>query len=81
MQLVPIGGLNIDEVIFNIRKEMDTRLNPSSAILDGVSLEELTNFAVPLSSQQSQDQIHDGIILGYKDGKLVEEKELNGGSF
>jgi hypothetical protein len=81
MQLVPIGGISLDDVIYHIRNELSTKLNPASAILDGVSLEELVNFAVPLSSQQTPDQIHDGVLLGYKDGKLVEETSLNGGEF
>ena len=50
-------------------------------ILDGVALEELTNFSVPLTGQQTPDQQQDGVLLGYKDGKLVEEPNLNGGTF
>ena len=81
MQLVPIGGISLYDVIYHIRQELGTRLDPASAILDGVSLEELTNFAVPLTSQQTPDQLHDGVLLGYKDGRLVEETDLNGGTF
>jgi hypothetical protein len=64
----------VDQMVSN-------KLNSLSALLDGVSLEELTNFAVPLTGQQTQDQLHDGVLLGYRDGKLVEENNLNGGTF
>jgi hypothetical protein len=57
------------------------RLSAYQNILDGVSLEELTNFAVPLLSAQTPDEKEDGVLLGYRDGKLVEEKNLNGGEF
>jgi hypothetical protein len=57
------------------------RLSAYHNILDGVSLEELTNFAVPLLSAQTPDEKEDGVLLGYRDGKLVEEKNLNGGEF
>jgi len=56
-------------------------LKNSASVLDGVKLEELVNFSVPLTSQQSPDQIEDGVLLSYKDGKLVEETNLNGGTF
>lgn len=64
-----------------IKTMIDRRLQPYMDILDGVSLEELTNFSVPLTGEQTPDQREDGIILGYKDGKLVEEPNLNGGTF
>ena len=60
---------------------IEQKLDQSSNVLDGVSLEELLNFAVPLSSEQRADQLQDGVLLSYKDGKLVEEVDLNGGSF
>jgi hypothetical protein len=60
---------------------IETKLKDSENILDGVALEELVNFSVPLSGEQRQDQLDDGILLSYKDGKLVEETNLNGGSF
>ena len=60
---------------------VEQKLKLSSNILDGVSLEELVNFAVPLSSEQRADQLEDGVLLAYKDGKLVEEVDLNGGTF
>lgn len=64
-----------------IQKLIDQRLDQYKGILDGVALEELTNFDVPLLSAQTTDEKEDGIILSYKDGKLVEEKDLNGGEF
>lgn len=60
---------------------VELKLQNSSNVLDGVSLEELVNFAVPLSSDQRADQLEDGVLLAYKDGKLVEEADLNGGAF
>lgn len=60
---------------------VETTLSASSAVLDGVSLEELVNFAIPLSTSQDPEMNKDGILLGYKDGKLVEEHDLNGGKF
>jgi hypothetical protein len=60
---------------------VEQKLNRSSNVLDGVSLEELVNFSVPLTGAQRQDQLEDGVLLAYKDGKLVEESDLNGGNF
>lgn len=60
---------------------VEQKLNQSANVLDGVSLEELVNFAVPLSSEQRTDQLQDGVLLSYKDGQLVEETDLNGGTF
>ena len=60
---------------------IEQKLQPYMAILDGVSLEELTNFSVPLLSAQTIEEKEDGILLSYKDGKLVEETNLNGGTF
>ena len=57
------------------------RLSAYANILDGVALEELTNFDVPLLSAQTAEEREDGILLSYKDGKLVEENNLNGGAF
>lgn len=57
------------------------RLSAYANILDGVALEELTNFDVPLLSAQTPEEREDGILLSYKDGKLVEENNLNGGEF
>lgn len=56
-------------------------LRNSASVLDGVKLEELVNFSVPLTGEQRQDQLQDGVLLAYKDGKLVEEADLNGGVF
>lgn len=64
-----------------INEIITERLSAYGNILDGVSLEELTNFDVPLLSAQTLDEREDGILLSYKDGKLVEEKDLNGGEF
>ena len=80
MLLTPVS-VSLDEVIIAVRKELNDRLAKSEHILDGVKLEELVNFDVPLLSAQSADQQNDGILLSYKDGKLVEENNLNGGSF
>ena len=80
MMLTPVS-VSLDEVIIAVRKELDDRLQGSQHILDGVTLEELVNFDVPLLSAQSADQQNDGVLLSYKDGKLVEENNLNGGSF
>lgn len=80
MMLTPVT-VSLDEVILAVRKELNDRLQGSQHILDGVSLEELVNFDVPLLSAQSADQQNDGVLLSYKDGKLVEENNLNGGSF
>ena len=80
MMLTPVS-VSLDEVIIAVRKELDDRLRGSQHILDGVTLEELVNFDVPLLSAQSADQQNDGVLLSYKDGKLVEENNLNGGSF
>lgn len=80
MLLTPVS-VSLDEVIIAVRKELNDRLAKSEYILDGVKLEELVNFDVPLLSAQSADQQNDGILLSYKDGKLVEENNLNGGSF
>ena len=60
---------------------IEKTLVDSSSVLDGVRLEELVNFAVPLTSQQTRDQLEDGVLLSYKDGELVEETSLNGGTF
>jgi hypothetical protein len=64
-----------------INEIITERLSAYANILDGVSLEELTNFDVPLLSAQTPDEREDGILLSYKDGKLVEETDLNGGEF
>jgi hypothetical protein len=64
-----------------INEIITERLSSYENILDGVSLEELTNFDVPLLSAQTLDEREDGLLLSYKDGKLVEEKNLNGGEF
>lgn len=80
MMLTPVT-VSLDEVILAVRKELNDRLAKSEHILDGVTLEELVNFDVPLLSAQSADQQNDGVLLSYKDGKLVEENNLNGGSF
>jgi hypothetical protein len=64
-----------------INEIITERLSAYANILDGVALEELTNFDVPLLSAQTPDEQEDGILLAYKDGKLVEEKDLNGGDF
>ena len=60
---------------------IEQQLDKSKNVLDGVALEELVNFSVPLTSQQTEDQLQDGVLLAYKDGKLVEEHDLNGGTF
>lgn len=72
---------NITQLVFARLSAVEQKIQLSSNILDGVSLEELVNFAVPLSSEQRQDQLQDGVLLAYKDGKLVEEADLNGGTF
>ena len=64
-----------------IHEIINERLSAYENILDGVSLEELTNFDVPLLSAQTPEEREDGILLSYKDGKLVEENSLNGGEF
>ena len=69
---------DVEEYINEIITE---RLSAYGNILDGVSLEELTNFDVTLLSAQTADEREDGILLSYKDGKLVEENNLNGGAF
>jgi len=69
---------DVEQFIHEIITE---RLSAYGNILDGVALEELTNFDVPLLSAQTPDEREDGILLAYKDGKLVEEKDLNGGEF
>lgn len=71
----------INEMIAARLSAVEAKLLKSAAVLDGVSLEELVNFSIPLTAQQTPDQIHDGVLLAYKDGKLVEETDLNGGSF
>ena len=60
---------------------IEQQLDKSKNVLDGVALEELVNFSVPLTSQQTEDQLQDGVLLADKDGKLVEEHDLNGGTF
>ena len=69
---------DVEEYINEIITE---RLSAYANILDGVALEELTNFDVPLLSAQTAEEREDGILLSYKDGKLVEENNLNGGEF
>lgn len=64
-----------------IHEIITERLSAYANILDGVALEELTNFDVPLLSAQTPEEREDGILLSYKDGKLVEENNLNGGEF
>jgi hypothetical protein len=64
-----------------INEIITERLSAYANILDGVALEELTNFDVPLLSAQTPEEREDGILLSYKDGKLVEETDLNGGEF
>lgn len=71
----------VNDMVAQRLSAIEEKLLLAANIIDGVSLEELTNFSVPLTSKQTQDQIHDGVLLGYKDGKLVEEKDLNGGTF
>jgi hypothetical protein len=72
---------NITQMVLERLKAVETKLLSAASILDGVALEELVNFSVPLTGNQTPDQLHDGILLGYKDGKLVEETDLNGGTF
>jgi hypothetical protein len=69
---------DVEQYIHEIITE---RLSAYENILDGVALEELTNFDVPLLSAQTPEEREDGILLAYKDGKLVEENNLNGGEF
>jgi hypothetical protein len=71
----------VNDLVSERLSAAEAKLNAAAMILDGVSLEELTNFSVPLTGNQTQDQLRDGVLLGYKDGKLVEENELNGGEF
>ena len=71
----------IREMVAARLSAVEFKIEESKKVLDGISLEELTNFSVPLTANQSEEQRHDGVLLGYKDGKLVEEKELNGGEF
>jgi hypothetical protein len=73
------GGVSL--VKQSIDDLISQRLSAYQNILDGVSLEELTNFDVPLLSAQTVDEREDGVLLSYKDGKLMEEKSLNGGEF
>lgn len=74
-------ALNMDDVRIEIQNALDARLKPSEYILDGVKLEELINADLPPLSSQTPDQLQDGILLSYKDGKLVQEDVLNGGTF
>lgn len=76
-----IARNNITQSLLDRLSVIEQKLNASSNVLDGVSLEELVNFAVPLTGQQTPDQLEDGVLLSYKDGKLVEERDLNGGNF
>ena len=71
----------INQMIAARLSAVELRLLSAASVLDGVSLEELTNFSVPLTSAQTPNQLKDGVLLGYKDGKLVEETSLNGGTF
>lgn len=71
----------VDALVVARLNAIEATLKSSAGVLDGVKLEELMNFSVPLTSEQTSDQLHDGVLLGYKDGKLVEETDLNGGSF
>lgn len=73
-----VSESDIELYVHNI---ITRRLAPYQNILDGVALEELINFDVPLLSAQTLDEKEDGVLLAYKDGKLVEEKNLNGGEF
>lgn len=76
-----IARNDITQSLLDRLSAVEQKLRNSSDVLDGVSLEELVNFAVPLSSEQRADQLEDGVLLAYKDGKLVEEVDLNGGTF
>lgn len=76
-----IARNDITQSLLERLSAVEQKLRNSSDVLDGVSLEELVNFAVPLSSEQRADQLEDGVLLAYKDGKLVEEVDLNGGTF
>lgn len=71
----------VNDLISSRLSAVESIIKKAENIVDGVSLEELTNFSVPLTSKQTPDQLHDGVLLGYKDGKLVEETDLNGGTF
>jgi len=71
----------IDSMVTNRLNAIEAKLLASANVLDGVNLEELMNFSVPLTGAQTPEQLHDGVLLGYKDGKLVEETDLNGGTF
>jgi hypothetical protein len=73
-----LSRTSIENIVKTI---VDQKLAQYKDLLDGVSLEELTNFNVPLTGQQTPEELKDGILLGYKDGKLVEETDLNGGQF
>lgn len=77
---VQIGEI-VNDLVSARLSAIESILKKAEGIVDGVSLEELTNFSVPLTSSQTPDQLHDGVLLGYKDGKLVEETDLNGGTF
>lgn len=74
-------SLNLDDVRIEIQKALNDRLAKSEYILDGVKLEELTNYDITPLSAQSPDKIEDGVILAYKDGKVVQGDVLNGGTF
>lgn len=71
----------VNDLVASRLNAIEDKLLRAESIMDGVSLEELVNFSVPLSSHQTSSQLHDGVLLGYKDGKLVEENNLNGGTF
>lgn len=75
-----IANIAVDAVNARL-SAIETKLKDSESVLDGVALEELVNFSVPLTGEQRQDQLEDGVLLAYKDGKLVEENDLNGGEF
>jgi len=73
-----VTSSDIEHIVHDI---ITQRLSGYHNILDGIALEELINFDVPLLSAQTVDEKEDGVLLSYKDGKLMEEKNLNGGEF
>jgi hypothetical protein len=69
--------ISMDDIRIEIEKALNERLKPAEHILDGVSLEELVNYDIPPLSSE----VESGVILSYRDGKIVKNEVLNGGVF
>ena len=71
----------VDNLVMTSISSIQQNLIDYGTIKPGIEVEDLLDFNIPLAAQQTADQLHDGILVSYKDGELKPTANLNGGSF